>query len=247
MTKTLSTRAWRRAAIIAVVTVAAGCASVPPRIDVSCGDAERVARDALDRIGAIEATPEGCSSAAWGQECQRQRDRVRRLAVSCASYAAVLVADAWLSYDDHDVERARDDLDAALALPIAQPDAAVLRARLALEDGDVAFALRLSQEQLARTPDHAGLHEVRAASLYAAGRLSDASTELAIAGKLGAPAWRVAYDQGLLAEASGRSSDAVRQYEAALASRPGWPPAAGRLRALEAAADATGTPEASAP
>jgi tetratricopeptide (TPR) repeat protein len=242
MTKTFSARVPWRTAIIAVVTVAAGCASVPPRIDVSCGDADRVARDALDRIGAIEAAPEGCSSAAWGQECQRQRDRVRRLTVSCASHADVLVADAWLSYADHDIERARDDLDAALTLPDAQPDAAALRARLALEDGDVAFALRLSQEQLARTPDHAALHEVRAAAFYAAGRLSDASTELAIAVTLGAPAWRVAYDRGLLAEASGQSADAARHYEAALAARPRWPLATGRLRALRAADDAASAP-----
>jgi tetratricopeptide (TPR) repeat protein len=227
----------RRAAAVAVIVLAGGCASAPVQTTQSCADADRALRAALSHLTAIQAMPDGCATTSWTRECQQQRDAIRRLAITCSTHAPTLLANALLSYDDREFQRAQEYLDTLFTLRTVQPDGAALRARIALDDGDVPFALRFTEEQIALSPDHGGLREVRAAALFAANRLTDASSELAIAARLGAPVWRVAYDRGLIAEALHQPVDAMQQYRAALTAKPGWPPAATRLRGLEAQGD----------
>ncbi len=227
-------RSIRRATAMAALVLACGCASLPAQTSQSCAGADRALGLALSRLTAIQAMPDGCASSNWTRECQQERDAIRRLAVTCSTHTPTLLANALLSYDDRELQRAQEYLDTLFSLRTVQPDAAALRARIALDEGDVPFALRFTDEQIALSPDHGGLREVRAAVLFAANRLTDASSELAIAARLGAPAWRVAYDRGLIAEALHQPADAMQQYQAALTARPGWPPAAARLRGLEA-------------
>lgn len=85
------------------------------------------------------------------------------------------------------------------------------------------------------TGDHAGLREVYASALFLDRNYDASGEQLAMAGNLGAPAHRVAFHRGLLLEAQGRQEEAARQFEEALKVKPGWPPAASRLRAIQAA------------
>ena len=125
-------------------------------------------------------------------------------------------------------------LDLILSQPKAYPDAATLRARIAIEQGNIPFARRLLEQNIKLAPDHSGLHETYAAALYLDGAIADSRSELTMAGALGAPRWRVAYHLGLLEEAAGRSDAASQLYAEALQGNPGWQPAESRLKALKA-------------
>jgi hypothetical protein len=78
------------------------------------------------------------------------------------------------------------------------------------------------------------LHETYASALYLAQLWEPARQQLSIAARLGAPAWRVAYSLGLIAEAQHLFSQAKVHYEESLRARPGWNLPEARLRALVA-------------
>jgi hypothetical protein len=64
--------------------------------------------------------------------------------------------------------------------------------------------------------------------------LEGARTEIAAAETLGAPAWRVAFNRGLIAEAGGQADEAQRQYKAAADANPAFPEARSRLSGMKA-------------
>ena len=167
-------------------------------------------------------------------ECDRLQREIARLTVICPGHAPTLMANAVLAYDDHRPAESQQYLDEILAQPRTYPDAAALRARIAIEEGNLPYARRLLEQQIRLVPDHSGLHETYAAALYLDGRMPQAIDELSMAAALGAPAWRVAYHRGLIEEASGRLAEASRFYSDALQGNPGWTPAESRLKALRA-------------
>ena len=154
--------------------------------------------------------------------------------MECPSNPDVLMANAVLAFQGRNFARAQQLIDELLALGPAYPDAAALRARIALEEGNAPFAARFLEQQIQRTGDHAGLREVYASALFLMKRFTDAEEQLNIADRLGAPHWRVLYGLGLIEEAQGHFAEARLRYQAALRERPGWAPAESRVKALEA-------------
>jgi tetratricopeptide (TPR) repeat protein len=145
------------------------------------------------------------------------------------------MASAVLAYDDRQYARAQQYLDALFGLQKVHAPAAVLRGRIALEEGNIPFALRFLGERVNLSPEDAELREVYAAALYLAGRLTDAKTQLDIAARLGSPSWRVAYHRGLFEEAAGNLHRAVQYYEEAMRERPDWDAASARRDGIIAA------------
>lgn len=74
-----------------------------------------------------------------------------------------------------------------------------------------------------------GVYPIR----YLSGEFDAARRELTIAERLGAPAWRVAFNRGLIDEAQGRGDQAMDYYRKALEENPEYEPARFRLRGLE--------------
>src|SRR5262245_18567674 len=210
-----------------------GCATTTsPLVRQECFNPDAQPADALEPYEALRA--KGCRVERGTSECDRLRREIERLAVVCPGHAPTLMANAVIAYDDQRPAEAQQVLDLILAQPRSFPEAAELRARIAMEEGNVPFARRLLEQQIKLVPDHPGLHETYAALLYLDGNLSDARAELTIAAVLGAPRWRIAYHLGLIEEASGRSDEASRLYAEALQGNPGWAPADSRLKALRA-------------
>jgi tetratricopeptide (TPR) repeat protein len=224
-----------RAAIACLLTSA--CASTP-LLRQQCYNPDAQLAEVLPAYEAARAT--GCGAGHTlpeGSDCDRYAREIARLGVVCPAHAPTLMANAVIAYDDHRAAESQQFLDLILSQPRAFPDAAVLRAQIAIEDGNIPFAKRLVVQQIRLVPDHAGLHEAYAAALYLDGNMAEARSELTMAGALGAPRWRVAYHLGLLEEAGGRTDNAIRLYAEALTGNPGWPPAESRMRALRAGAD----------
>lgn len=230
--RTGSARPWVG---IAVLVAVSGCASLRPQLAEPCADADAALAGPLARLQDLRSTPGACAVDRLGAECDRLWRDIEQRAVLCPAHVPTLAAIAVLSYEDGDRPRARSALDAIEQRRGVAPDAMVLRIRLALDDGNMAGALRMAADGVRLSPAHAGLREVRAAALFAARRFEDAGEELTIAATLGAPGWRIAYARGLIAELSGHAADARREYAAAVQARPGWALPADRLRALEAA------------
>jgi tetratricopeptide (TPR) repeat protein len=236
--------ASKRPYVFLVCLAFAGCAAHSPLLRQQCYNADAQLASVMQPLEALRA--KGCTEGihhAEGSQCDLLESEVAHLAVVCPGHAPTLMANAVISYDNHRPEEAQQFLDQILSQPRPYADAAVLRARIALEQGNVPFARRLLEQQIKLVPDHAGLHETYAAALFLDKRLDDARAELTKAGALGAPRWRVAYHLGVIEELSGRPDEAARLYMEALQGNPGWAAADSRLRGLRAASPpATATP-----
>jgi hypothetical protein len=138
-----------------------------------------------------------------------------------------------LAYEFNDPVRAGQHLDHVLHLQGSHPEAAVLRSRIALEEGNTGYATRLLEDQVRLRPDHAGLREAQASAYFLAGDTGSARMALDAAERLGSPAWRLAYNRGLLAEEDGDTGGAIAQFQQASTLAPGHAPSRQRLRALE--------------
>ena len=233
----LPRRSHRRLSTLMLVgLVSAGCATATttPLLRQQCYNADVQLADVWRPLESLRA--QGCIDGDTGvgsSECDRLRRDIERLAVVCPGHVPTLMANAVIAYEDeHRSVKAQQLLDLILAQTTRHPDAAILRARIAAEEGNLPYAHRLLEQQLRLAPDHAGLHETYAATLYLERQFTDATRELTLAAALGAPQWRVAYHRGLIEEAGGRFAEARRYYTEALAGNPGWAPAQSRLNGL---------------
>jgi len=182
-------------------------------------------------LNAALQTPGGCEDTG-GAKCEALRAEIERLSVDCPNNPEVVMANALLAFDARNFARSQQLLDELFSLGVSSPEAAVLRTRIALEQGNVPFALRFAEQQIRQIGDDPSLRETYASALYLVRRWDEARAQLQTAQQLGAPVWRIAYGQGLIAEADGKFDEAKLRYQAALQARPGWKQADSRLRAL---------------
>ena len=185
-------------------------------------------------IPSIEALQASCGPNASVERpsCDRVRQALARLALVCQYHEPTLFANAVLAYDVRRPADSQQYLDLVLSKPGAHPDAAVLRAQIATEEGNLPFARRLLEQQGRLAPDHAGLHEALGGALYFLREWETATRELTAAGRLGSPRWRIAYHLGLVEEAQGHLDNARRLYTESLQGNPAWAVARSRLAGL---------------
>lgn len=211
------------------------CAKQYIRVNYSCYDSDSRLQTAWSALQEARSQVGGCDVMSNGLDrCEYLRVQIEQIAQQCPNDVKALMVNAVLAYDAKEFVKAQQLLDSLSSLRTTYPEAAVLRARLALEEGNTPFALRYLEEQIQLSPDHAGLRESYALALYSVRRFDEGRASLVMAQRLGAPSWRINYDEGLIEEAAGNPAAARVYYEAALTARPGWQPAMSRLRALDA-------------
>jgi len=217
--------------LVVASALAGACATNPPLTRQQCYN------PAAQLAAVLQPFQTSCASGSTelaAAECDRLRREIQRLALVCPSHPSTLMANAILAYDDHQPVVAQQFLDRILAQPQTYPDGAALRARIALEEGNLPFAHRLLEQQIRVAPDHAGLREAYGAVFFLEGQLQEASEQLVMAAALGAPGWRIAYHLGLIDEALGRTDEARRHFTESLAGNPAWGPAQSHLNGLRA-------------
>jgi tetratricopeptide (TPR) repeat protein len=219
--------------LLAVCVFLTACASGQLTIRQECYDPDAQLRSLLNSLEINRAR--GC----WDREihdppsvCNNLQREIERLALVCPAHVPTLMTNAVLAHDAGQSVAAQQYLDRIFERPSSHPDAAALRARLAIEDGNIPFARRFAEQQIRLAPDHSGLREAHAAALYLTGQMNEARSELTRAEALGAPRWRIAYHVGLIEEAAGRLEEAQRLYAEAVEKNPGWGPAESRLKGL---------------
>lgn len=215
------------------ILLLAACAPRQLRVGAnSCANASADARKAWTELQAARAEPNGCQGENIGR-CEQLRLRIDFIGQNCPSSQPAMLATAILAYDDRQIAKAQSMLDTLLSNFPPDPDAAALRARIAIEEGNIPYALRFLAEQIHLTGNHSGLHEVYASALYLSGDHAAAAVQMEQSLKLGTPVWRVEYALGLIAEAKQDFATARSHYETALKSRPEWALAQARVQALE--------------
>jgi len=222
---------------IAALAGVVGCAGSRGPAWPSPHDADVRVEAVLERWRSMRAAGGTCEGADRPDiprvDCAAFRRELERLALDFPNHPRLLLARAVLAHETGRPARAQAFLDARLGRPGSHPEAAVLRARIAAEEGNLPFAARMLREQVELRPDHAGLREAAAAVAYLREELDEAERQLGAAERLGSPAWRVAYHRGLLAEARGDLVEARARYRTALRHRPDFGPARSRLVGLD--------------
>ena len=167
-------------------------------------------------------------------DCRRIMKALEVLALEFPRHPEVLLSVAVLAQEDSQPEKAQSYLAALLEVQPDHAEAAMLRARIAMGQGNLPLAARTLEEQILYAPDHAGLRETFASVAYLQGDWVAAERRLRAAEQLGAPDWRIAYHRGLIAEAQGFTEEAGAHYRRALDARPDFERARARLAGIMA-------------
>lgn len=166
--------------------------------------------------------------------CEGLRLRIESIEQTCPQLLEAQLASAILAFERRQLQKAQAILDTMLAASPGDPDAALLRARIAIDEGNLPFALRFLAKQIQLVGNHPGLRETYASALYLSGELAEARNQLDYARKLGAAEWRIEYDLGLIAESEKDWSSARVHYRKSQRLRPDWSLPRGRLKTLDA-------------
>jgi tetratricopeptide (TPR) repeat protein len=228
---------WSAFGLIAGMLICSSCMDAPytrNQYETACTLPDLRLAEAWDLLEEARATPGGCDrrGARDMDHCRALRNEIERIAFVCPNHIPSLMTTAVLAYEAKDFAKAGERLDSILQMVKVHPEAAVLRARIALEEGNLAFTLNFLKQRIELSPDHAQLREVYAATLFLSGRIEEARTQLSVAEKLGAPRWRVAYHLGLFEERKGEAQKARRLYQESSDLKPGWNLPVARLHGL---------------
>lgn len=153
-------------------------------------------------------------------DCEKMVQDLEALSLEFPNHARTLLANAILQYQLGNMINSQYQLDQLLALPIKMPEAALLRSRIAMSEGNFALARTVISRQLQLVPDYPDLYEAQAASYYLEGRYDKALVAIHAADRLGAPAWRISYHLGLIYEALDQIPQACAQYNSVLRTQP---------------------------
>ena len=223
-------------AAFACLCAFSGCAGPRDFQQATADDPQARLEGLLSAWHRAQADGRRCEEARPGDtpivDCERIRKQIERLAVEFPTHREVLLANAVVTFESGRREEAEKELDVLRRIDPSIPEATLLRARIAIDDGNFRLAHRLLDEQIERTPDHPGLYELAASVLFLETRYPEASDALEIASRLGAPAGRIAYHRGLVFEATGRFDAAADSFRTCVELEPGFEPARSRLRAL---------------
>lgn len=193
-------------------------------------------QELLSTYQEMQAVGDGCREL-WSQysavvDCQRLDRELAELLVQFPGHAVILFSNAALAYDMGRLDKAQNYLDQIDLLRQPFPAAAALRVELAVREGNLNLASKLVEAQTRMRPAAPLLREAAASIDYLRQDYEAAERNLAVAGRLGSPGWRIAYHHGLLAEAQQNWTQACDLYASSLQQRPGFNAAQSRLIGL---------------
>lgn len=226
------TRLW---ILLISLLVISGCASMKADYVVEVDDPNKEVERLLGRYYQLFESGASCHNDTSGtsfQDCEGMLRRVSQLYTAFPDNERVKMTAALMSYQAGKRGQAAFLLDQLLADERPRPEAAALRARIALEEGNTGRARNLLISQLRQNPMHSTLHEVRAAVYFMDMDYAGAFKSLALSERLGGPPWRIAYHRGLLFEKQGNIAAACEQYADAYRRNPSFAAPEGRLLAL---------------
>lgn len=221
--------------LCATVALGSGCASMSDHRDNNLEPNER-----LDQLLALyqEARHDGSScheihrAYSAVNDCDRIQREVERLALEFPANERISMTNAVMQFESGRYDKAQYTLDQLLSRPGPHPEAAILRSRIAMQDGNTSRARVILEREIRLSPDYAELREALAAAYYVEGKYKESRAALSAAGRLGASGWKIAYHEGLLREAKKDWANACRFYLVAIDQKPDFREAVSRLVGL---------------
>lgn len=166
------------------------------------------------------------------RDCARLLSELDQLMTEFPSHPRILMANAVYQYKAERKDRAQLALDRLLSQSRAQPEAAILRARIALEEGNTVFAQQLLMRQISLAPERVDLRSALASVHFASGEYQKARNMLNLVRSGSKVPWEVSYHFGLIAEGEKDWTSACGHYQGALRDKADYGPAMSRLVGL---------------
>lgn len=219
-----------------VMTLLGGCGSLGQQRTQASEDPNVQVDRVLSHYRATLASGAACHTATqgWSEpvDCQGLLRETMQLYAAFPHNERVIMLAAVMAHQSGRAAQAGYLLDQLLEGRKPRPEAAVLRSRIALEEGNQALARTLLKQQIRLNPRHPQLYETLAAVQYLDRNYSEALHSLTMAERVGAPGWRAAYHRGLIYEEQNRHSAACQQYRLASAGNPQFMAPESRLVSL---------------
>jgi tetratricopeptide (TPR) repeat protein len=236
MFASITMRSCVRAGGLSLLLLVGGCQSaVPGYRHEGQGPDERLL-DLVEAYKVRQALGGGDSDGTRLVDAQRLTNELRRLHLEYPVHAATLFMLATVTFEEGRPDRAAAYLDDLSGIQPDHPEGGLLRSRIAIDEGNLPGARRVLEQAIRYRPDHAGLREALGSVAFHENDMEAARFNLELARRLGAPAWRVAYNLGLIEESAGNDLVAIELYEVAIELQPGFSPASSRLIGLRAEA-----------
>lgn len=165
-------------------------------------------------------------------DCARIVVEMERILNDFPTHERTMMTLSILYYQMNRIDRAQYMLDQLLNIPGTKPEAAILRAMIALKDGNVTLAARVLTRQILLAPESEELRSALASVYYSQGETHRARTVLNMSNQTNENQWLLSYHNGLLAETEKDWLAACKLYANALRVQPNFGPARSRIIAL---------------
>ncbi|MBS7663992.1 hypothetical protein I0D00_18875 [Pseudomonas lalucatii] len=210
--------------LVLAATALGGCGSLGQQRTQATEDPNVQVDRVLSHYRATLASGAACHTATqgWSEpvDCEGLLRETMQLYAAFPHNERVIMLAAVLAHQSGRAAQAGYLLDQLLQGRKPRPEAAVLRSRIALEEGNLSLARTLLKQQLRLNPRHPQLYETLAAVQYLDRQYAGALHSLTLAERVGAPGWRAAYHRGLVYEEQNRRAAACQQYRLATAGNP---------------------------
>jgi tetratricopeptide (TPR) repeat protein len=174
-------------------------------------------------------------------DCGRIVVEAERILSDFPTHERTMMTLSILYYQMNRLDRAQYVLDQLLNIPGAKPEAAILRAMIALKDGNVKLAASVLTRQILLAPENDELRSALASVYYSQGEIQRARTVLNMSNETNKNQWLLSYHNGLLAETEKDWLAACSLYSSALRMQPNFGPARSRVIALAEFTDCSDT------
>ncbi|WP_025565804.1 hypothetical protein [Psychromonas sp. SP041] len=153
-------------------------------------------------------------------DCFRLASELSALYLKYPNHQRVIMASALVEFEIGNTGASQQLLDLILSKRGAYPEAAILRSRIAMEEGNLSLARAIVTRQLNITPYESNLYELQAAYYYLEGKYSKALLSMTSAERFMGNHWRIGYHRGIIYEAQKEWYKACKEYKGVLEEQP---------------------------
>ncbi|MBA6350287.1 M48 family metallopeptidase [Colwellia sp. BRX8-9] len=153
-------------------------------------------------------------------DCFRFASELNALYLKYPNHKRIMMTSALVEFEIGNTNTSQQLLDLILSKRGAFPEAAILRSRIAMEEGNLTLARTIVKRQLSVTPYNPHLYELQAAYYYLEGKYTKALQAITSAERFMESDWRINYHRGIIYEAQQQWYKACKEYTGVLREQP---------------------------
>jgi tetratricopeptide (TPR) repeat protein len=218
--------------VVIMSLIMSGCATQPQKLVKFDANNELVSIMARYNVSTRDSM--NCAERFGSQiDCMTLLDELEQLMSHAPGNSKVMTITALLQYQLGRTLESQYTLDQVLAIPKPAPEAAILRARLALQHGNFALVKRIISNQIGMLPSYGPLYEILALNYYLQGQYPKALAELDKSRMMSSDTWSTDYHYGLIHQVMENTASACAAFEQVLTVNPDHTASKSRLTQLK--------------